>query len=250
MKIKLLLIPIMFILLLTGCNKNEDSSTEINNNYAKNEVATTEDTEDAPVVITDATTESTTTEEWTESENTYNVDEDINANNAEITNSNISIDGKMINFPCSYNDIKKLFGKLYVELPKDQLEEVDESQLQSISNIQLRAIPETGTGIISFSFYSDNKTSIDKCICNEISVSGNTTEDTKLMTVALPGNIKFGSTADDIIKQFGKVYDEYNNDDNGGFSILYKPDGTYNEYYFNGSNYGLDQFIFTYNDRK
>lgn len=246
----LFLISFSFIILIS-CGKDNGEEVIDDHNYAVNEVV--DDNEDEEDI--EETTEPTTTEEeYTEEveefipkENTYNVVDDVNAQNENLSKYTISIDGKLLTFPCTYAEIKEAFGTLYT-IEFDNYVEVNEEDYTDITYLGVNVKPETGSGYINFIFMSDTPTSLTNCKCKELIVSGMTKDNEKLMTIALEDNIHFGSTVDDIFNTYGKVTKEYTNK-NGSFMIHYITDNEYkNEYYFYGANYGLEQIDLIFNN--
>jgi hypothetical protein len=72
--------------------------------------------------------------------------------------------------------------------------------------------------------------------CTEVTLDASYTDNEELFTMALPGNIHFGSTSDEIIEQFGTLYDNYE-DNNDLFRLEYTIFDT--EYTFVGRSGGL-----------
>ena len=245
------------MLCLTGCNKKDTSdSTTTEQYYAKNEVTemTSEDAEDEPSTIAQNEDESVTTETPIEYSNySFNVDNDTNATE-NLTEETISIDGKLISFPCDYQHLKSVFSKLYVEQVDDltgetKTIELDETQYKSINLLTLMYKPTTGYGSVKFIIRSidGSNTNINNLTCNEVILAGNTTSNDKLMTLALKDNIHFGSTIDDIKNAFGNVPSLYNVYDNDSFVIKYIGDETGHEYYFSGKTGGLANIDLKFN---
>ncbi len=255
---KILLISglvVLSSLCLTGCKKKSDVSSTSERYYAKND--TSEQTTEEPIDDTTTVTEEPSSTDDTEIENVdpleykYNVDDDSNSNE-NLSKDTISIDGKLISFPCEYTHLKDIFDKLYVSEIDSLSNEVkytkfNEKDYSNIDGLDLIYKPTTGEGNVTFTLVSPdgNKTSIDKCICNEVNLSVSGISNKKLMTIALPNNIHFGSTVKDIKSYYGKVVTTYNEYKNNSFVIEYTNDS--NDYYFSGKSGGLSEVILKYN---
>lgn len=255
MNIKYILLFSMFTLLLcfTGCKKNTNEDTTTEEYYAKNEV-TSATSEEETLTTTEELTELTTEEPISPLEYKFNVIDDINANE-NLSYDTISIDGKLISFPCDYNHLKSVFNNFYISKfennGKNQYIDVElnEDDYKDITNIKILYKPTTGYGKVEFTLVSpdDTNTSITNCICNEVTLSGNDISDEQLMTIALYKNIHFGSTVEDIKNAYGKVTNLYNVYDNNSFVIEYISDETGNQYYFSGKSGGLSNINLKYN---
>jgi len=208
---------LLTILSLTACKKEEPEATT-SPNYAVNETKDTTDEEDEyyedEEVISDNNITTAEPEEEPEEiviqpakDNIYNVSQDQYA--ADIQNmSTISIDGKLIGFPCNYNYVVEKFGTLYTVDYNGRIGDsyipVDETT--TATEYKVYAFPETGEGMIQFTFKSDTPVLITEMTCNDITVQGGNTTGEKVMTFALPQYITFGSTFDEIVNVFGTEY--------------------------------------------
>ena len=214
-------------------------------NYATNETTEIEEIEtDSTVINTEDSTENTSEEPELPADYIYNVVDDVNANRDDLTDYNFSIDGKLVTLPCSYDYIVDIFGTLYETQGMMEFD-VNPADYTNITNASFYARPETGTGLIEFTFTSDEPTELSKCMCTAVNISGISYEDTPLMTIALPGNIHWGSTTEDIFNVYGKVTDSYECDERDNFMIIYEKENG-NTLSFFGSNGGLYQFSIEY----
>ena len=185
------------------------------------------------------------------SQYTFNVPEDVNSDRTDIDWTNISIDGEMVSFPCTYNVLKQTYGTLYEtksinKFGEEQLVEVNPNEVGKVTKYLVRVLPKTGTGIIYFYFTSDTETELTNCMCTGVYVSSMSTENKPLIAVTLRGGVHFGSTADEILdpNAYEKVTTSYTNK-NGSFEIYYKKLGY--ELKFYGVDKGLYSFEFDFN---
>lgn len=164
---------------------------------------------------------------------------DVNLENPEIDDYTISIDNKVITFPCKYATIKELFT-LYdgrdVEVPR----EFDE--VVTGTDIPLFAYPENGAGYIVFTFSGN---SLEELTCYQVSVSGVSYEENqKVMPVALKGKVDFGTNLQEIIDTFDPdTTRTFDGDGNVQYMTITSGNNTF---YYYGKNYQLFQFIFKY----
>ena len=157
---------------------------------------------------------------------TYNVEDDINANKVEDIYT-VSIDGNLITFPCKYEDITKCFDLYTIDTDMDEEIKVN-PDLEAIGlSFELRATPKTGVGTIKFKFIPTEKDQkLKDMTCNEFTAIASDTENNKLMTIALPGNIKFGCTYSYLQDYYGKtgVSDHHANEQDQTWDIRVKKD--------------------------
>jgi len=216
-------------------NPTEEQTTETNN-------TTTSDI--TTVVETENTTETTVVEL---PEYTFNVGEDANADRTDIDWTNISIDGKMVTFPCTYSVLQQTFGTFYTTDTVGRVDkEVIPSEIGLVTKYTVKVTPTTGTGLIYFIFTADEPTELTNCLCTGVSVSSMSTSNAPLITTTLRGGIHFGSTAEEILdpNAYEKITESYSNK-GGDFEIHYKKLGY--EMSFYGINGGLYSFEFDFN---
>jgi hypothetical protein len=216
-------------------NPTEEQTTETNN-------TTTSDI--TTVVETENTTETTVVEL---PEYTFNVGEDANADRTDIDWTNISIDGKMVTFPCTYSVLQQTFGTFYTTDTVGKVDkEVIPSEIGLVTKYTVKVTPTTGTGLIYFTFTADEPTELTNCLCTGVSVSSMSTSNAPLITTTLRGGIHFGSTAEEILdpNAYEKITESYSNK-GGDFEIHYKKLGY--EMSFYGINGGLYSFEFDFN---
>lgn len=264
-------------------NKNKDQGdTEDNQQYAQQDVdATTEENLEVEALTYETKTEERTTEDYSsELMATFNVKDDVNANNPNIKNYNsesgkgtISIDGKLVTFPCTYDELASIF-KLYtaIENPIYTSSATDASSTDahvsqaiidepyivesdtikdsySSSEQYLFAYPETGVGEIRFKFISktNDKQLLKNLICIGTELTAFDLENNELFTISLSDNIHFGSTAEEIRDAYGHISgnDYYNK--NKIFNLYYgtNKDDDYS-FTFYGYNDGLTHVIMYY----
>lgn len=168
----------------------------------------------------------------------YNVATDPNKD--VITDINtLSIDGKLIELPCSYASLLKTFEVFTkIDTSHGSVYNPVDTTLESTKQ-EVYAIPTTGLGTILFVFYSEdgNKTTIDKMTCKQIKLTSGSYTDETLMAVTLPKGITFGSTRGDIIACYGNP--STSNKSKTAFDLEYKPSSNKCKYNFLGSNGGL-----------
>ena len=225
---KYILLCIATAMILASCsNSDESSSTEEQHNYAVNSVAEREvlnpDDFENPEDIPEHKT--ITKEAYEQLKEIYGDDFDISEyglkvegddsseqeveprvpieyhteddkNADKITSlSEISIDGKLVKFPVTYDALIETFGD---NLSSEYSPETKATRISiDYTNGTLSSA--------SFVFKSDEATTVDKMKCSEIKLySGYVTNDSKMMSIALLGNIHFGSSFKDIIDYFGE----------------------------------------------
>lgn len=247
-KLKLLLICSILCFSITGCGKSEeDETTSEKHAYATNETfdkhSTTESTESQQGYIIDGTTESNDSTEaitekkedlidykyYKEQKLQFNVDEDVNAKSEAINNTKngtLSIDGKLLTLPCTYQTLKDTFGKVYIEIPdSDGLAEITDPKLyNNISDATLAIYPTTGDGEVKFTLTSNKNTSLDQMICNKVELKGYTYTDKKLFTCSIQDDIHFGSSLSQVKNSLGTRFDadlEHQNSDTGYYDYTY-----------------------------
>ena len=201
---KLVLILIL-ILSLTACGKKEEpiESTE-DEGWAVNEVK--ERTRPEEVATSDVTTASTAEPEITEPVVTYpvdfynyNVQDDINADIIDSMQT-ISIDGKLLDMPCTYSELAEQF-ELFIEEPNKYGSTIIKPvETDEYYKITLNTTPTTGKGVISFEFKTtlDGPQPLKDMKISKIFLDGGSLNNEELFTFSLPNNIHFGSTFKDV----------------------------------------------------
>lgn len=190
---------------LVGCSKSEpEESVIIEENYAVNETKPADSKaeyngEPEVPVTTEVKTEPATIPHEPRKKYTFNTEEDINALDVKDMNT-ISIDGKMISFPCDYSDLKKEFELYQIAYSRVGDIPMDVNETDKNITFSIFATPTTGDGRIEFIFTSKNNESqtINDMICREVNLSVDSTDNEKLMTFALPNDIVFGSSYETI----------------------------------------------------
>lgn len=238
------LITITTLLSLTACGKKEENSTEESSNYATNEVINSEtDSEEETTNDTEviSTVESTT--EYEVKDEIYNTKDDAHVNDVKDINT-ISIDGNLIGFPCDYNYLSSIFTDLYMTGYVGKFNTTFDVDLETKdTEFTIYANPKTGEGTIRFLFKSDDNKpkTIAEMKCYEVYVVGGNTSGNKVMTVALPQNIKFGSTYENITNVFGKPNKEETSNGKTDFRLKYVlENATYNFIGYDGGLYTID----------
>lgn len=204
-------ISILTLSTLVACGKKtEPEVVPDDSNYAINETRdpVEEPDDDIPDIITEVPVEITEDESnkipesMIAHDQIYNISADKNALNIKDMNT-ISIDGKLVSFPCDYNYIIDKFGELYNVTTNGftgtiTMDPVDTSVTGTIFEVDAK--PETGTGTITFKFISDDGSnkSITNMTCTGVTLQGGNIDGTKVMTLALPNNVTFGSGYKDI----------------------------------------------------
>lgn len=213
---------------------SDTTEETISGNYATNPTSTMETTTEP----TDATTQTTTIseveasyiaqiEEWEEPlttlEQTFDGNSDINAGNPDIDIDNISIDGRMITFPATRDMIEETFGGL-IRYEEDLLAE------------NTYITDELDRGSILFQFDENN-------ICTRMTVNGISFNGNPNLTIALPGEVGFGSPAGDIIDAIDIVPSQ-NIGDTDYFCLKYEYINRGIRVTFIGSSLGLESVIY------
>ena len=260
---KLLILLICSSLLFVACGKNEDIiQTEDEHNYAINEVSTQQNEETETDTVEETTDIIIATEETTEETHEpiiaqdmyYNMDPDVNL--GYLTDFyTISIDNKLISFPCDYNYLVEKFGTLYTQDLSDINESYFPLDITEKSNyFNIYALPQSGSGIINFEFVGDTEDTIDHLTCKKISILGGNNTNDKIMSCALPYNLSFGSSYTDIINALGKSTDSksFVRNNENDFMLFYKIDSEYNknaiDLQLSGYDGGLFIITITYNE--
>lgn len=250
---KLILISLIFIISLVcvACNKDEKPIETSEGNYASN--ATAESTEEnetndnlTTIIESESETQETTTAfELYENKMLYNVEDDINKSEV-VDFDTISVDGKLISMPCSYDYLHEKFGDFYTIVQSKYELSMQPIDVSSIgTSFIVNAKPTTGDGTIELYFYSTEPTTIDKMTCKGISVYGGNTTNEKLMTLALPNNITFGMSGPEIRDILGDSHKiNSQNADNNDFCYQYFLDKY--DIFIMGYDNGLYQFKITY----
>lgn len=225
---------------LYNLKKQVEEKIPDTHNYAQNDVAdkTTEDNDynedyDEDEEVEPTTHSEVTTEE--EAKAVFNTQTDANAEsdqldtyNPDNITSTVSIDGKLITFPCSYQTLKDTFGelKIFTIVGYENIDTATSSDatLNKSNILTVYATPTTGEGTIAFTLVakSENETNLEDKICIG-GTFGNETylEDVKLMTIALENNISFGATADEIRAVYGRNSgNSYKNKDNDPYYTI------------------------------
>lgn len=254
-KFGILALILILSISMTACgNKtvDENDSTDLSNkNWAVNDVS---EQTDKDVDIDDDGGLYYSDEEETETKDiptiehrvySYNVDEDPKAKDVEKFDK-ISIDGKLMSFPCTYDDVKKNFNFLYEIVSnryvQDKLELDPEMEA---FNVEAHADGESGLGKITFYFKSadDNGSKLKDMICYKVAINAETFNNEKLMTLGLPHNITFGSSYEDIFElyQTYKIDSNMSDDETGWTYKIKTDDGIYVS--FIGIDNGLNSVI-------
>lgn len=218
-KFLVVVICLLTILSLSACNKDDEVISTESPNYAINETRdpieedldNIENISDDSIVSTEPVIEEPTIDEpeitiKDASDQIYNVEFDEYASDI-YDMSTISIDGKLIGFPCTYQYVTEIFGQLhtieYNSRVGDTLKPIDETITAQYFDVY--AIPTTGEGTIRFTFRStsDNPSTITEMTCYEVMIRGGNTTGDKVMTFALPEFITFGSTLQDLLNVYG-----------------------------------------------
>lgn len=253
-KLKLLLICSILCFSITGCGKSEeDETTSEKHAYATNDTfdkTTTEYVEEPKPYIVDNTTEESTTEKKNvigygstkDKVLQFNVDEDANAKNEKLQNTKngtLSIDGKLLTIPCTYQTLKDTFGKIYIEIPDDGSYEVtNPKEYKDLTHAELTIKPEgVEVGIITFTLESEQPTTLDQMTCNKVELHGYTFTDKKLFTCSIQDDIHLGSEVDKVKESLGDDYEanlDHQKNDIGYYEFTYSGKND------NGDKYQLD----------
>ena len=155
----------------------------------------------------------------------FNIVEDANYDNSLIDMDTISIDGHVVDFPSTYEEITNTFGELH------SLENQDYLPTDTVSGeIIVGYNATTGVGRVDFIFTTDGETKLlSDCRCIGVQLSTfNYDEEAQNMTISLPGNVHFGDSYEEARDKFPLLYDEHNST-NGDWFIRIEDQGiTYN----------------------
>ena len=237
---------LLSLCLIVGCKKDEPIEQEAN--YAVNggeqttvteEIDVDTDIDIEPEEVTPTVIEEESEEVVEEVEDyhithDYSGKADVNEGNKELTNTNISIDGKLLSYPATVDDVIKAFG----DLVNDEGNLIDTNNINTFAFYNVSNI-ETGYGYISFMFDEDgNVTYLD--------FSGEARDGLSAMTIALPTKIRFGSTVEDIEAAY-KDYElvSSTNYKNGGARRMYKFSNSFSQgtIEFIINDYGVNNII-------
>ena len=139
----------------------------------------------------------------------------------------LSIDGQLIEFPCTYDYLLSKFGKLYdKEIGRFMEEYIDLDEKIEHKSYTIYAIPTTGAGEIAFQFRSANndgtKGTIKELMCQGVTITGGTYNvKEKTMLLTLPKKITFGASTADIMTAYYSPKKENKNLSNN-FWLCYK----------------------------
>lgn len=227
-----LIIGLLSILLLTACGKQSDNNVvdTTSHNYAVNTVKQIDpnasNTEDEQTIESTETTSISDNDiyEPLPDDYKYNTEDDPNAIYVVDFNT-IVIDGKMIALPCSYDYLVETFGPLYEISNVGRYTTntyVDGTEVGT--QFDLYADTTTGQGTIQFTFTSTTETSINNMALTKCTLSAGNKDNDKIMSLAIPGHIKFGSTLKEIRDYYGKSTDSgsYSQNDGRDFYQIYK----------------------------
>lgn len=223
-------LAMLVTLSFAACNDDENSTssgTDLEGkNWAVNDVVeeSSENLQAAQTNVNVKPTETTTTTfELPEFKDyVYKSKDDPNVGKIDSFET-ISIDGKLISFRESYAEVEKKF-KLYQEqITPYGMSLVEVDKTYDVEYISVKTTAESGQGTVTLSFASKTGSpdKIDNLILSGIFMSGGNTEGKDVMTICLPGDVKFGDdmkTVSDNIELFG--VDEELQDDETTWSIF------------------------------
>lgn len=246
MKKRILITALLLSLSMTACGNKSDeppagSTDPADGPWAVNSVVEDKDVNDDSVEVEGGvyiddedrpttTTEVTTYEPLVVPEFSFNTNEDENADKVENINT-ISIDGIMMTFPCSYDEVAKNFGLYQIYSNRYVQSEVEVDTETEARTIDLSAHPSSGYGNISFSFRpkEGDTAKLKDMECYKVFIDSSATNNEKLMKLSLPNGITFGSSLEDITSMYSAYKVGYTaNDDESDWSYSIKlDDGTY-----------------------
>ena len=221
----------------------DDAMASLTGTYASQSTTDPRNTTSAPSESDEPAT-SSTKREFTVSDNFMR---DVHTGSEELSDYTISIDNKLLTFPCAYTTIKEQFTLYNLEQINGNMIPFSDDSVVFYDGLTVTAFPEKGSGAIFFTFSGD---SYENAMCTQVDVSGSVFAEEQVMPVALKNGMAFGSNLSDVLRTFTLDYDKghyytFNGSDEEQIMKVY--DGT-NTYYFYGRNNNLIHFRFIYGE--
>lgn len=211
-KIFILGLSLLMVVSMASCGKTEEPETTSEHNYAENDIVnkpteeTTTSNTEVEVIVIEEPEEKTKPTIEDPLDMYYNVTDDPNMNSVLDMNT-VSIDGKMVAFPCDYEYLVEKFGSFYTESTGKYIIKTDIDETTRATSIDVKTEPTSGEGSIIFKFRSSDGTEkpITELTCIGFTLQAGSNYNEKLMTCALPNWISFGSSPDQIQEYFTEI---------------------------------------------
>lgn len=251
---------------LAACSnkeENADSSNNLDGNYAVQDVkdstnsngqyVAAQDNNSSEVSIDseeESSTEVTTVAPVKLEHSTFNYNVDTDPNADKVTSIDIiSIDGHLVSFPSNYATISKEFDLYIVEPGKYEDDQVKPNEENTYTNLELQATPKSGKGTIKFTFSApgEEEVKLSEMKCIGVTLHGTSSKNEKLMTIALPNGVKFGSTYLEITDSMPyNITSHEMSEDEQSWTIKYSTEDGNSLAYFDGVNGGLKDIKLIY----
>lgn len=213
-KICMLGLSLLMVVSMAACGKTEEPEITPKHNYAENDVVdkpkeekvTTTSGNEVEVIVMDEPEEEAKPTIAEPLDMYYNVTDDPNMNSV-LDMTTVSIDGKMVAFPCNYDYLVEKFGSFYTESVGKYIIKTDVDETTYATSIDVKTEPTSGEGSITFKFRSSDGTEkpITELTCVGFTLQAGSNYNEKLMTCALPNWISFGSSPEQIQEYFTEI---------------------------------------------
>ena len=174
----------------------------------------------------------------------FNITNDKYYNHHLLDIDTLAIDGNLVDFPNTYEYLKKMFGEFTFDY-QTYGENFNENSIVE-DEVEVTVEGKTGIGEIVLTFSCEGTPkALKDCKCSEVQLTSfNYYSDKKNMTIALPGNVKFGDNYETITNNFPFIGELISSTDNS-FTIEYSTSQGYKVYLI-GDMGGLTQVIIKY----
>lgn len=247
-KIFILGLSLLMVVSMAACGKEEEPEVIPEHNYAENEVVNkpteeiTTSNNEVEVIVVEEPEEKIKPTIADPLDMYYNVTDDPNMNSV-LDMTTVSIDGKMVAFPCNYEYLAEKFGSFYTESVGKYVIKTNVDETTCATSIDVKTEPTSGEGSITFKFRSPDGTEkpITELTCVGFTLQAGSNYNEQLMTCALPNWISFGSSPEQIQEYFTgiPVNDSFIKSDS--FMLFYEYD-TYDIRFvgYDGGLYNID----------
>ena len=170
----------------------------------------------------------------------FNIREDANIGSALIDYDSISINGEFIDLPISYDEVVNKFGELSPYSVNSDVWGPDDIVTRFTTMCIYYDDTVNGVGSIIFTFDTGDTDSkpLRECTCKSIIISSrNYDESAHNMTIAIPGNVQWGNTYDDVVLNFNAAPNRHDASD-GTFYATFEVEGGI-AYTFRGEQHQL-----------
>ncbi len=170
----------------------------------------------------------------------FNIREDANSGSALIDYDSISIDDKFIDLPISYDEVVSKFGELTPYNVNSDVWGPDDIVTNFATMCTTYDNISTGTGSIIFTFDTGDADSkpLRECTCKSIIISSrNYEENANNMAIAVPGNVQWGNTYDEVLLNFNAAPNRHDATDDTFYATFEVEGGI--TYTFSGEQHKL-----------